>query len=49
MRGREIYDRKFKRPILDTNAAARFIRHGLNETKPDKEILKPKKRINTYN
>lgn len=44
VRDKEIYDRKYKRPLLDTKAAARFIRHGLNETKQtDKDILKQKK------
>lgn len=45
LRDKEIYDRKYKRPILNTKAAARFIRHGLHETKQtDKDILKPKKK-----
>lgn len=43
VRDKEIFERKYKRPILDTKVAARFIRHGLHETKQtDKDMLKPK-------
>lgn len=43
VRDKEIYDRRYKRPILDSKAAARFIQHGLHETKQiEKDILRPK-------
>lgn len=43
MRDKEIFDRKTKRPVLNKEAAGRFIRHGLYEPKPlDKDLLAPK-------
>lgn len=46
LRDKEIYDRKTLRPKIDKGAAKRFIRHGLYDSKKnkDRDILGPKKR-----
>lgn len=45
LRDKEIHDRKTIRPVLDKDAAGRFIRHGLydpNARQTDRELIGPK-------
>lgn len=45
MRDKAIYERKTIRPVLDRDAAGRFIRHGLydpREKPTDRDLIGPK-------